>query len=94
MKYLIPLLLCACTAAPVKEPLADVVLVSPKETVVVPEYLLQPCPAAQPLEVKDYSQAETLQVSRNALSLYDLCRSKDALLIEAIKKAFKVEGSK
>lgn len=94
MKYLIPLLLCACSTAPVVDPLANVVLVAPKEKVNVPDHLLVPCPAIQPLEVRAYSKAETVGLASTSLSAYDACRTKDELLIEAIKKAFQVEGSK
>lgn len=94
MKYLIPMLLCACTTAPVVDPLATAVLVAPKATVNVPDHLLETCPVVQPLDVRSYTKAETVSIASNALSMYDACRTKDALLIEAIKKAFVVEGSK
>lgn len=81
-------LLTACTQAPVRPPLSDIVLVPQKDKVNVPKQLLTKCPLLTPLEVRDYSKKELIDLAKTYVNIYDMCRTKDSILVDAVEKAF------
>lgn len=86
--FFILALLTACTQPPVRPPMSDIVLVPQKDKVNVPQQLLVKCPLLNPLEVRDYSKKELVDLAKSYVNIYDMCRTKDSILVDAVEKAF------
>lgn len=84
------LLLAACGQDPVRPPLEDVVLAPKTERVEVPTKLLIKCPLLPRLEARKYSEKEVLALDKSWIDLYDTCRTNNAVLIDAVRKAFNI----
>ena len=70
----------------------DVVLAPKTEKVNVPSKTLEPCKRLQRLEVKPYSQKETLTVVNKLITPYSDCKERQQDAVDTLNRAFNLNS--